>query len=72
MTLATASSTATEMAALQALGVELIARDRWSRPQLLAFQRRRLAELVAHAVARQQHQTFAVAIQPAVLRRRRK
>jgi putative adenylate-forming enzyme len=40
----------TDMAALQALGAELIARDRWSRDRILAFQRARLAELVTHAV----------------------
>jgi putative adenylate-forming enzyme len=40
-----------DMAALAAQGAELIARDRWSRRQLLDFQRRRLRALLAEAVA---------------------
>jgi phenylacetate-coenzyme A ligase PaaK-like adenylate-forming protein len=40
------------MATLMAQGAELIARVPWSRPQLLAFQRRRLRELLEHVVAR--------------------
>ena len=38
------------MAALQAYGAELVARDRWPRAQLLDFQRDRLRSLLAHAV----------------------
>ena len=40
-----------DMAVLAAQGAELIARDRWSRRQLLDFQRRRLRALLAEAVA---------------------
>jgi phenylacetate-CoA ligase len=39
----------TDMASLQTLGAELIARDRWSRERLLAFQQERLRELIAYA-----------------------
>ena len=42
----------TDMRALQALGAQIVARDRWSRAQILDLQRKRLRELVAHAVAR--------------------
>jgi len=50
MTTSTAAAPA-DMAALQAQGAELIARDFWPRERILAFQRRRLQELIAHAVA---------------------
>jgi phenylacetate-CoA ligase len=39
-----------DLALLQARGAELIARDRWPRPRLLELQRRRLHDLVSHAV----------------------
>ena len=38
------------IAPLQALGAELVARDRWSRSQLIEFQRDQLRSLLAHAV----------------------
>jgi hypothetical protein len=47
----TLSAHETDLAELQAQGAELIARDGWSREQLLAFQRGRLQELIAHATA---------------------
>jgi phenylacetate-CoA ligase len=46
-----AASNATDMATLMTQGAELIARDRWSRPELLTFQRGRLQELLAYVVA---------------------
>jgi hypothetical protein len=46
-----AASNATDMATLMTQGAELIAGDRWSRPQLLTFQRGRLQELLAYVVA---------------------
>ncbi len=45
------SSHENAMAALRARGADLIARDRWTRERLLAYQRDRLDELLAHAVA---------------------
>jgi putative adenylate-forming enzyme len=51
MSTATAPSNETGMATLQAQGAELVARDRWPRPRLLAFQRERLQALLAHAVS---------------------
>ena len=45
------SSHETAMADLRARGADLIARDRWTRERLLAHQRDRLDELLAHAVA---------------------
>ena len=59
MTTATASS-ATDMATLMAQGAELIARDRWSRQQILTFQRQRLRELLEHAVARSPYYREAI------------
>lgn len=47
-----AASNAPDMATLLTQGAELIARDRWSRPQLLSFQRKRLHELLTHAAAK--------------------
>ena len=41
-----------ELAALQSLGAELIARDAWSRHRVLELQRARLDALIAHAVER--------------------
>src|SRR5262245_66334827 len=38
------------MTAIQSRGAELIARDGWSRAQLIEFQRDRLCSLLAHAV----------------------
>jgi putative adenylate-forming enzyme len=50
MTAATAPHV-TQLAQLQAIGAELAAHDRWSRAQLLDFQRERLRALVDHATA---------------------
>jgi putative adenylate-forming enzyme len=47
----TLSANETSLAGLRAQGAELIARDRWSREQLLGFQRERLRELLAYATA---------------------
>lgn len=47
-----APSNATDMATLMAQGAELIARDRWTRQQVVKFQRRRLRELVAYGIAK--------------------
>ena len=52
MSTAAARSHEPDMADLRALGAELIARDRWSRDRVQAFQRARLNELLAHAVER--------------------
>jgi putative adenylate-forming enzyme len=41
----------TDMASLQAIGAEVIARDRWRREQILAFQRQRVEDLITHAVS---------------------
>jgi phenylacetate-CoA ligase len=51
MITAVVSSHETEMGDLHARGAALIARDRWTRDRLLAYQRDRLDELLAHAVA---------------------
>jgi putative adenylate-forming enzyme len=40
-----------DMASLQALGAELVARDRWHRERVLAYQRERIDELLAYAAA---------------------
>ena len=47
MSNAAVTSHATDMDTLRALGAELIARDRWPREQLVAFQREALRRLVA-------------------------
>jgi phenylacetate-CoA ligase len=54
MTLA-AMTTGTSPEALRARAGEIVARDRWSREQLLEFQQARLRELLEHAVA---HSSF--------------
>jgi phenylacetate-coenzyme A ligase PaaK-like adenylate-forming protein len=51
MTLA-ATMTETSAAALRARAGEIVARDRWSREQLLELQQARLRSLLAHAVER--------------------
>ena len=48
---ATTSTPSTHADRLRALAGAQLARDRWSRDQLLAFQAARLRELIAHAVA---------------------
>jgi phenylacetate-coenzyme A ligase PaaK-like adenylate-forming protein len=45
------TSVATDAARTSTLADELLAHDRWSRDELLAYQHERLQELVAHAVA---------------------
>ena len=45
----TTTSNATDMATLMAEGAELVTHDRWSRAQVLSFQRERLRELITHA-----------------------
>jgi putative adenylate-forming enzyme len=51
MSTTTAPPYGMDMATLQALGVELVARDRWPLERVLAYQRERLDDLLAHAVA---------------------
>ena len=55
MTTSVASPRESGIAALEARGAELIARDRWSRERLLAFQREGLRALLAHAVSASPH-----------------
>jgi phenylacetate-coenzyme A ligase PaaK-like adenylate-forming protein len=47
----TASATSTSSDRLLAMAGEQLARDRWSRDRLLAYQAERLRDLIAHAVA---------------------
>jgi hypothetical protein len=51
MTATTSTSTPSTQDRLRALAGEQLARDRWSRDRLLAFQAERLRALIARAVA---------------------
>jgi len=52
MSTATAPPNAADLASLQELGSELVARDRWPHERVRAFQRERVDDLLAHAIAR--------------------
>jgi putative adenylate-forming enzyme len=52
MSAPTASARETTLASLQAQAAEVIARDRWSRGQILAYQQQQLRKLLAHAITK--------------------